>query len=129
VQFDGWVRAGDVQASPEGVLQGVTAAEVRAEPDRYVGQTVEWHVQYVSVQVADELRPEIPAGQSYMLARGPLPESGFVYVILNRNQEDAVRALRPLAPLTIRAVVRAARTRYLATPVVDLVSFQADSGG
>lgn len=124
VEFDGWVRASDIRASPAGVLQGVTVAEIRANPDRYVGQTIEWHVQYISVQVADELRPEIPAGQSYMLARGPLPENGFVYVMLNKSQEDAVRALRPLAPLTIRAVVRAARTRYLATPVVDLVSFQ-----
>ena len=124
VQLEGWVRTDDLVAS-DTVAQGVTAAEVRADPDRYVGKEVEWRVQYISTASADELRPEMPPGQPYMLARGPLPEPGFVYVMLSRDDSTRVAALPALAELTIRAKVRAAKSRFLSTPVVELVSIIA----
>jgi hypothetical protein len=122
LQLEGWVRASDLKASTEGVLVGVSAAEVRAEPDRFVGQTVDWRLQLVSVQVADELRPEMPAGQPYLLTRGPLPEPGFVYVMVPRAEVEKMRALPPLSELRLRVTIRAAKTRYLPTPVVEMVS-------
>jgi hypothetical protein len=121
VQLEGWVRAADLQNSTAGVLRGVTAEEIRADPGRFVGKTVEWQVQLIAVQTADELRPEMPSGQPYLLTRGPLPESGFVYVMIDPAQADRFRALAPLQGLTIRAVVRASRTKYLETPVVELL--------
>ena len=121
VQLEGWVRAADLQNSTAGVLRGVTAEEIRADPGRYIGKTVEWQVQLIAVQTADELRPEMPSGQPYLLTRGPLPESGFVYVMIDPAQADRFRALAPLQALTIRAVVRASRTKYLETPVVELL--------
>ena len=78
---------------------GVTAAEVRANPDRYVGQIVEWRVQYVAAQVADDLRPEMPAGQPYLLVRGPLPEPGFIYVMVPRAEVARFEALPPEATI------------------------------
>ncbi|MFN2316105.1 MAG: hypothetical protein ABR551_06000, partial [Gemmatimonadales bacterium] len=90
------------------------------EPDRYVGETVDWRLQFLSIQVADELRPELPAGQPYLLARGPLPEAGFVYVIVNREQVERFRQMAPLDEFEARAVIRAARTRYLPNPVIEL---------
>src|SRR2546426_6707912 len=56
----------------------ITAAELRTDPQRYAGQVLRWTLQFISTQQADELRPEIPNGATYMLARGPLPERGFV---------------------------------------------------
>jgi hypothetical protein len=125
VQMEGWVREGDLKRASGGALVGVTAAEVRADPARYVGETVEWRVQFIALQVADALRPEIPAGQTYLLTRGPLPEPGFVYVVVAPDQLARFRALAPLAEVTIRATVRSAQTRYLQTPVVELVSSDA----
>ena len=122
VQMEGWVREPDLKAASGNALVGVTAAEVRANPDRYVGQVVEWRMQYVAAQVADDLRPEMPAGQPYILARGPLPEPGFLYVMVPRDQVARFQALPPLAEVTIRATIRAARSRFLATPVVELQS-------
>jgi hypothetical protein len=124
VQLEAWVRTDDLMPS-DSAAQGVTAAEVRAEPERYVGKDVEWRVQYISTASADELRPEMPPGQPYMLARGPLPEPGFVYVMLSRDDSARVAALPALAELTIRARVRAARSRFLSTPVVELLSIIA----
>jgi hypothetical protein len=124
VQLEAWVRTDDLVPS-DSAAQGVTAAEVRADPERFVGKEVEWRVQYISTASADELRPEMPPGQPYMLARGPLPEPGFVYVMLSRDDSARVAALPALAELTIRAKVRAARSRFLSTPVVELLSIIA----
>ena len=122
VQVEGWVRQADLEAAGEGAHAGVTAAEVRAAPDRYVGQQLDWRLQIIAVQTADELRAELPPGQPYLLTRGPLPEPGFVYVAIPADRVAAFRALAPLQEVVLRVTIRAARTRYLATPVAELAS-------
>ena len=124
VQFEGWVKGGDLQAAPAGVQVGVTAAELRAEPQRYVGQVLRWNLEFIAIQKADDLRPDIPSGASYVLARGPLPERGFVYVVVPDTKLPAFRALTPLVTMTITARVRNGRSRYLGNPVVDLIALE-----
>ena len=126
VSVEGWVRDIDLQAATGGALTGVTAAEVRAEPARYVGKTVEWRLQLISVQTADELRTEMPRGQRYLLTRGPLPEPGFVYVTVSASQAAEFRSLPALEELVLRVNIKAPRTKYLTTPVVELVSRVAE---
>ncbi len=121
VQVEAWVKDSDLRPATTDVLIGVSQAEVRANPSRYVGKVVEWRVQFVAIQKADELRPEIPAGQSYLLTRGPLPEPGFVYVIVPQSKLDQFRALGALQELTIRATIKSATSKYLPTPVVELL--------
>jgi hypothetical protein len=121
VQFEAWVKDSALRPATDDVLIGVSQAEVRANPSRFVGKVVEWRVQFVAIQKADELRPEIPAGQSYLLTRGPLPEPGFVYVIVPQNKLDQFRAVESLQELTIRATIKSATSKYLPTPVVELV--------
>ena len=110
-------------------MVGVTAAEVRAEPDRFVGQTVEWRLQLIAVKQADELRTEMPPGQPYLLTRGPLPEPGFVYVTFPRPAAAEFQALPPLQELVLRVAIRAARTKFLTTPVAELVSVVSGMDG
>lgn len=124
VQFEGWVKGGELQAAPAGVLVGVTAAELRAEPQRYVGQVLRWRLEFIAIQKADELRPDIPAGASYVLGRGPLPERGFVYIIVPDGKLPAFRALTPLVVMQVTARVRNGRSRYLGNPVVELISLE-----
>jgi hypothetical protein len=119
VRIDGWVRDGSLgEAPPPGSISG---ADIRAQPERYVGQTVEWTLQVIAVQKADELRPELPAGQPYVLARGPLPEAGFVYMVIPLDQERTFRGLQPLTKVRVRATVRAGHSKYLAVPVLTFV--------
>jgi len=125
VQIEGWVRATELQAAPPGVQVGVSAAELRAEPQRYAGQVLRWTLQYIAVQKADDLRPDIPTGATYVLARGPLPERGFVYVIIPDGKLATIQALAPLATIQVTARVRQGRSRYLGNPVVDLISLEA----
>jgi hypothetical protein len=123
VQVEGWVKESETRpASDSGALAGITAAEVRAAPSRYVGKVVDWRVQFLAVQKADELRPEIPAGRHYLLTRGPLPESGFVYIIIANDQVERFRAMTPLQEIVVRGTIKAASTRYLPTPVLELLA-------
>jgi hypothetical protein len=122
VQVEGWVREADLKPAESGVLAGISAAEVRASPEKFVGQTLDWRLQVIAVQLADELRPEMPADQPYLLTRGPLPEPGFVYVTIPPSRIAEFRALPPLHEMVMRVTLKAARTRYLNTPVAELVS-------
>jgi hypothetical protein len=119
VRIDAWVRDAAVGSAPE--PEGITAAQIRAAPDKFVGQTVEWTLQLIGVQKADDLRPEMQAGQPFLLARGPLPETGFVYVAVSTAEADQFRKLEPLAKIRIRATIKAGKSRFLPTPVLTLV--------
>jgi hypothetical protein len=48
-----------------------------------------------------------------------------VYVIVPRDQVAGFQALPPLQELTLRVIVRAPRTKYLATPVVELAAVES----
>lgn len=126
VQLEGWVRESDLTPGSDASLGRVTAAEVRADPPRYIGRTVDWRLELIAVQTADELRIEMPKGQTYLLTRGPLPEPGFVYVMVTQSQANEFRSLQALQELTLRVTIKAPRTRFLATPVVELVSRVAE---
>jgi hypothetical protein len=126
VNLPAWVRATELSGAVP-PPPAVTAAMLRQNPDRYVGQTVDWRLQFLARQQADELRPEMPLGHPYLLARGPLPESGFVYVMVSKDQMDRLQRLKPLEELSMMVTIRAGRTRYLATPVVELVQLGGDS--
>jgi len=124
VELEGWVKSADLEIAPPGVLMGITAAELRTDPQRYAGQVLRWTLQYIAEQQADELRPEIPNGSRYFLARGPLPEHGFVYVIVPEGKRAQLESLSPLATIQVTARVRTGRTRFLGNPVLDLISLE-----
>ena len=124
VELEGWVKSADLEMAPPGVLVGITAAELRTDPQRYAGQVLRWTLQFISTQKADELRPEIPNGAIYFLARGPLPERGFVYVVVPEAKRAQLETLTPLATIQVTASVRTGRTRFLGNPVLDMISLE-----
>jgi hypothetical protein len=64
----------------------------------------------------------MPRGQKYLLTRGPLPEPGFVYVTVTDRQAAELQALPALQELTFRVNIKAAKTKFLTTPVVEYVA-------
>jgi hypothetical protein len=125
VQLEGWVKTSELRDATPGVLVGVSAAELRADPDRYAGQVLRWTLQFIAVQRADDLRPDLPPGSTYLLARGPLPERGFVYVVVPEAQRATIETLSALALVRVTVRVRVARSRFLGNPVVELLSLEA----
>jgi hypothetical protein len=119
--MEGWVRESDLRPGAPDVLVGVSGAEVRSRPQDFEGKVLQWTVQFIAVQRADEVRYDIQAGQRYLLVRGPLPETGFAYVIVNEEQLAQAANLPALANLVILARVRVGRSRYLGNPVLQLI--------
>jgi len=120
VQTDGWIKEADLKPGG-GILVGVSGSEVRTRPKEFEGRLVQWEVQLIALPAANELRPDIPSGKRYLLARGPLPEAGFIYVILLPEQVAEAQRLPPLARLVIVAKVLTGRSQYVGNPVVELV--------
>ena len=123
VQTEGWIREDELRAGSPGVLVGVSGAEVRSRPDEFANRAVQWTVQLISVALADELRYDIPAGQRYLLARGPLPETGFVYITITDEQVEEFEQMEPLTELVIIGRIRTGRSRYLGNPVLQLEDY------
>jgi hypothetical protein len=121
VQTEGWVREEDLKPAAPGVLMGVSGAEVRSRPREFEGQLVQWTLQHIAIQRADELRTGIPPGRRYLLARGPLPEAGFVYVILTDEQVGRLERVPALTHIVIVGRVRVGRSEYLGNPILELV--------
>ncbi len=121
VRAEGWVHESDLRPVSTDVLVGVSGAEVRAQPERFEGRVLQWTVQLLAARTSDGLRPEIPMGQRYILARGPLPEAGFVYVLLDDEHGEQIERLSPLAELVVLVRVKVGRDRYLGNPVVELI--------
>jgi SH3-like domain-containing protein len=121
VEAQGWVKESEVRPPGGQAVSGVTAAELRANPDEWRGKVLRWTIQFISLQTADELRSDFAPGQRYILARGPAPEYAFVYVTVPPNKLEEVAGLRPLASVTVLARVRSGRSAYLANPILDLL--------
>lgn len=121
VQTEGWVRRSELKPAASEVRVGVSAAEVRSRPREFEGQLVQWTVQYISIQQADELRKDIPAGRKYILARGPLPEAGFVYIVVTDEQIAELEKLPPLTSVELVGRIRVGRSQFLGNPILDLV--------
>jgi hypothetical protein len=121
VEAQAWVRENEIRPSDSAILTGVSAAELRGAPDEFRGRLLRWTVQFLSLQTADELRPDLLPGQRYMLARGPAPEYAFVYIVVPGAKLAEVERLAPLASVAVVARVLNGRSMYLGNPILELV--------
>ena len=122
IETSGWVHESEVRPPGGQAVNGVTAAELRAHPDEWLGKILRWNIQFIALQTADELRsPDFTPGQHYILARGPAPEYAFVYVTVPDEKLEKIAQLRPLDTLTVMARVRSGRSSFLANPILDLM--------
>ncbi len=121
VEAQGWVRENEIRMADSSILTGVSAAELRAQPDEFRGKLLRWTIQFIALQTADELRPDFTPGQRYILARGPAPEYAFVYLVVPAGKMDEVSRLEPLARVDVVARVLNGRSAYLANPILELV--------
>jgi hypothetical protein len=121
IEAQAWVRENEIRLTDSAILTGLSAAELRGAPAEFRGKLLRWTIQYLSLQTADELRPDFQPGQKYILARGPAPEYAFVYVIVPPERLVDVQKLEPLASVQIVARVVNGRSQYLANPILELV--------
>lgn len=126
VRIEGWVwqpglaSAGDTGA----VLRDVSAAVLGANPDNFRGRTVEWQLQFISLERAERIRTDFYEGEPFILARGPGDENAFVYVAVPPERVAAVERLGPLERIVVLGRVRTGRSRVMGAPVLDLLELR-----
>jgi hypothetical protein len=116
------VRATDIVPAESQVLGIRSAADLRADPVGTRGKIVRWEVEVISLQNADPLRSDLAQDEPYLLVRGPGTENSLMYVAVPGYLLTSVRALPPLARITILARVRTGRSEPVGIPVLDLES-------
>jgi hypothetical protein len=99
----------------------LSASDLQANPAQFSGRTVQWSVQFVSLEEAEEVRTDFYPGEPFILARAPDPDRGFIYVAVPPEFLSEVQLLRPLQRIDIVARVRTGRSALMGRPVLDLV--------
>lgn len=123
VRIEGWVRSDQLTTSdPDSVLVDVSAGELKANPDEYVGMRVRWSVQFVALELAEPERTDFYEGEPFLLARAPDAGDGFVYVAIPPELVSAAQELRPLQTIDILAQVRTGRSSLMGVPVLNLLA-------
>jgi hypothetical protein len=122
VRIEGWVPDSVLAPDAGSMLTSVSAADLRAQPERYVGQTVRWDVQKIALQTADPLRKGLAPDEPYLLARGPGEEHSLLYLALPPSLVEQARRVEPLAHIVVTARVRTGRSEPSGVPLLDVVS-------
>ena len=128
VRMEGWVwQPGLASATDTGtVLRDVSAAVLSANPDNFRGRTLEWQLQFISLERAERIRTDFYEGEPFILARGPGAENAFVYVAVPPERIAQAERLGPLERFVVLARVRTGRSRVMGAPVLDLIELRRE---
>lgn len=125
VRLDAWVWTPAFLTEEQDMGQAdLTASDLRANPETYSGRTVQWEVQYVSLEQADAVRTDFYEGEYFILARAPDPSDGFVYLALPPELIPAVEKVRPLQTLRVLARVRTGASSQMGNPILDVLTLE-----
>jgi Bacterial SH3 domain len=121
VRLEGWMRDSDLAAADSSMAL-ITAADLQASPDQYIGRTVRWTVTALAFQTADPLRKDMKPNEPYLLARGPGDETSLLYLALPPDLVDRGKAIPPMTRLVITGRVRTGSSQPSGVPILDLLT-------
>jgi len=122
VRVEGWVQERDFSPADSSFVAGLSAADLRANPDGTRGKVVRWDVQVLSLQVADPLRRELARDEQYLLAKGPGTENALLYLAIPPSLLAEAKTIAPLTSVIVTARVRTGRSEPVGTPILELIS-------
>jgi len=122
VRLEGWVPEKDVAPADTSVRMGLSAADLRADPQGAKGKVVRWSVQLLAKQKADVLRRDLAPDETYLLARGPYEENALLYLVVPPSLLPMAKTIPELTQLMITARVRTGRSDLVGVPILDLLS-------
>lgn len=120
VRVEGWVPDSVLVPADTTYRAGLSAADLRANPQAARGKTVMWSVEFLALETADPLRHGLVDGEPYILARGPGSENALLYLVVPPSLMGTARALQPLARITVVARVRDGRSDPVGIPILDI---------
>ena len=122
VRLEGWVPERDVAPADSTVKTGISAADLRADPQGSRGKVVRWTVQVLARQSDDALRRDLAANYTYLLARGPDDENALLYLVIPPSMLESSKSLPTLSTATITARVRTGKSELVGVPILDLLT-------
>lgn len=125
VRLDAWVWTPAFLSGEDDIGDAeIGAADLRANPETYTGRTVQWEVQFVSLNQADSTRTDFYEGERFILARAPDPSDGFVYLALPPELVPASMEIRPLQTIRVLARVRTGSSAQMGVPILDVLTIE-----
>lgn len=121
VRLEGWVRE-DALGAADSTMAELSAADLRANPGRYVGRTVRWSVTALAFQTADPLHHDMRLDEPYLLARGPGRENALLYLALPADLVARAKTISPMTPLVVTAKVRTGRSDPAGVPILEVLT-------
>jgi hypothetical protein len=122
VRLEGWVPEKDLAPADTTVRTGVSAADLRADPQGSKGKVVRWSVQLLAKQKADALRRDLAPDETYLLARGPYEENALLYLVVPPSLMPMAKSIPELTQVMITARVRTGRSDLVGVPILDLLT-------
>jgi hypothetical protein len=130
VRVEGWAPASALMAREGAVGQTREAARaaLQEDPEALRGQLVEWTIQFIALQKAERFRTDFAEGETFILARGPGDDPGFVYLAVPEDQMSVAQGLTALERVRVLARVRNPRSPLTDAPILDLVAIAGREG-
>ncbi len=124
VRLEGWIwlpqgADGGVEAS---VRTDVTLESVAASPDDYRGEVVQWDLQFISLERAEEIRTDFYVTEPFLLTRMGDSDQGFVYVAIPPERLGEAQGLSPLERIRVVGRIRTGSARLTGSPILELFS-------
>ena len=124
VRLEGWIwlppgAEGGVEAS---IRTDVTLQSVAAAPDDYRGELLQWDLQFISLERAEEIRTDFYVNEPFLLTRMGDGEQRFVYVAIPPDRLQEAQGLNPLERIRVVGRVRTGSARLTGSPILELLS-------
>ena len=126
VRLEGWIWLPDAADGGFGasIRTDVTLASVVAEPDDYRGEVLQWDLQFISLERAEEIRTDFYATEPFLLTRMADGDQEFVYVAIPPERLGEAQGLTPLERIRVLGRVRTGSARLTGSPILELLSFE-----
>ncbi len=116
VEIEGWVPSESVRTD------GSTASAPEAvalAPERFTGRRIQWTLEHVALQRAEEWRAEFESGEWYGLARVP-GRTAYVYLVVPPALLNEFRGLSPFETIRVEGRIRTGRSELTGNPIVEV---------
>ena len=123
VRLEGWIWLPGGADEGTGVSDA-TLASVVAAPDDYRGEVVQWDLQFISLERAEEIRTDFYETEPFLLTRMGDGNQSFVYVAIPPERLGEAQRLDPLERIRVLGRVRTGSARLTGSPILELLSFE-----
>jgi hypothetical protein len=122
--LEGWIwlpqgSEGGIEAS---IRTDVTLEDVAAAPDDFRGEVLQWDLQFISLERAEEIRTDFFVTEPFLLTRIGDSGEGFVYVAIAPERLGEAQGLSPLERIRVVGRVRTGSARLTGSPILELLS-------